>query len=599
MRKLTVVLLLAIVMYSMQVRARRFSLSWDQFLLDGKPFQIISGEMHFARIPKEYWRARLRMAKAMGLNTICTYVFWNVEEPEKGKFNFKGNADVAAFVQIAGEEGLWVIVRPSAYACAEWEFGGYPYWLLKERDLKVRSRDPEFLKLMKVYYEELGKFLVPLQVTHDGPILMVQVENEYGSYGDDREYLTINQQLMRDAGFDVPLYTLDGIDMVSRGCVEGALPAVDGSTNVQQIRDAVEKNNHGHGPYFIGEWYTGWFDDWGKPFRTVSTNDCAEQLDTILSNGLSVNMYMVHGGTTRAFMNGANMSDNNPYSPQTSSYDYDAPIDEAGNPTPKFYALRDVIRKHLPAGVTIPDVPTTERTFTIPKLAFEYTADIIDMLPKPVSSARPLTFEDLNQAYGYVLYRTTVKGPIEGTLDIIHLRDYGIVYVNGKRIAVLDRRLNQETCTVQLPDSENTVDILVENLGRINYGKYINDNHKGITDKVLLNGGSVAGWCIYGFPFDIEPEISSRPKGETQYPVVRECRFDLSEVGDTYLDMRNWGKGHVWINGHNLGRYWGIGPQQTIYVPGPWLREGKNKVVIFEELKTEKDDIGTVVAPIH
>ncbi len=594
-----------------------FRLSGDQFLLDGKPFQIISGEMHFARIPREYWQARLRMAKAMGLNTVCTYVFWNIEEPEKGKFNFsrsriascdvrlpehpcsgKGNEDVAAFVRMAQREGLWVIVRPSAYACAEWEFGGYPYWLLKEKNLKVRSRDPQFLKLMKSYYQHLGEQLAPLQITRGGPMIMVQIENEYGSYGDDKEYLKINETMMREAGFDVPFYTLDGIDLVSRGCVDGALPAVDGSVNIEQIMDVVKKNDHGHGPFFIGEWYPGWFDDWGKPFRMVPARECAEQLDTILAHGFSVNMYMAHGGTTRAFMNGANFSDDNPYSPQISSYDYDAPIDEAGNPTPKFYALRDVIKKHLPVDTSLPDIPEQEETISIPEFKLQHAVDILHLLPKAVHSEKPLTFEDINQAYGYLLYRTKLKGPLNGELEIIHLRDYGIVFLNGKRVAVLDRRLSQENCDVASAESENTLDIFVENLGRINYGKYINDNHKGITKEVLLGGREVTDWEIYGFPFSKEPHTASRQDLQSQYPVIREGSFRLSEIGDTYLDMRNWGKGHVWINGHNLGRYWAIGPQQTIYVPAPWLRKGKNSIAVFEELKTQQVEVNFVRTPI-
>ncbi len=575
-----------------------FAISNGNFLLDGKPFQIISGEMHFARIPRAYWSARLRMAKAMGLNAVCTYVFWNIEEPEKGKFNFKGNADVAAFVRMAQQEGLWVIVRPSAYACAEWEFGGYPYWLLNEKGMKVRSRDPEFMKLMKAYYEQLGKYLAPLQVTRGGPILMVQIENEYGSYGDDKEYLKMNEKLMRQAGFDVPFYTLDGIDRVSKGSVEGALPAIDGSIDIKQIEDTVNANHGCLGPYFIGEWYPGWFDDWGKPFNKVSSKVCAEQMDTILAHGLSVNMYMAHGGTTRAFMNGANFNDNLPYSPQISSYDYDAPIDEAGHPTQKYYALRRVIEKHLPAGTKLPEVPPVENVITIPKFRLKYAVDITDVLPKPVRSEMPLSFEDIHQAYGYVLYRTNVNGPVRGELDIVHLRDYGIVFVNGKRVAILDRRLSQESCEIDLPDSSNTLDIFVENLGRINYGKYINDNHKGITREVTLMGRVLKGWEMFGFPFDSQPRVSENSGKVSDYPVVRRGSFSLEKVGDTFLDMRDWGKGHVWINGHNLGRYWYIGPQQTIYVPAPWLKKGKNSIAVFEELKVRQDEIGSIGTPI-
>ncbi len=579
-------------------QAHTFGISNDGFLLDGKQFQIISGEMHFARIPREYWPARLKMARAMGLNTVCTYVFWNLEEPEKGRYDFKDNADVAAFVRLAQKEGLWVIIRPSAYACAEWEFGGYPYWLLKEKNLKVRSRDPEFLNMMRSYYEQLGKHLAPLQITHGGPILMVQIENEYGSYDSDKEYLKTNERMMREAGFDVPFYTLDGINVVSRGCVDGVLPAVDGSTNPTQIVDTIKRYNNGHGPFFVGEWYPGWFDDWGQPFRTVPAKTCAEQLDTILAHGFSINMYMAHGGTTRAFMNGANYSDNQPYAPQISSYDYDAPINEAGNPTPKYYVLRDVIRKHLPAGITIPEIPATERTITIPGFKLDRAASILQILPKPVHASHLLTFEDLDQAYGYVLYRTKLTGPAKGTLDLIHLRDYGIVFVNGKRTAILDRRLKQEACEIDLTGGENTLDILVENLGRINYGKYINDNRKGITERVLFNGKELLGWTVYGLPFDKQPQVTSNDIRDPEYPVIREGHFVLDTVGDTYLAMGSWGKGHVWINGHNLGRYWDIGPQQTVYVPAPWLRKGENTIVVFEELKTQQTEIQAIDKPI-
>jgi beta-galactosidase len=579
-----------------KAQSHTFKLSGDYFLLDGKPFQIISGEMHFTRIPRECWHDRLKMVKAMGLNTVCTYVFWNVEEPEKGKFNFRGNADVASFVRAAEQEGLWVIIRPSAYACAEWEFGGYPYWLLKEQGLKVRTRDRKFLQLMKDYYKQLGKQLVTLQVTHGGPILMVQVENEYGSYGADKEYMKTNVRMMREAGFDVPFYTLDGIDMVARGCVEDALPAVDGSVDIQRIKEVIRDNHHGHGPFFIGEWYPGWFDDWGEPFRSVPVKECAEQLDSVLSHGLSVNIYVAHGGTTRSFMNGANYSSNSLYAPQISSYDYDAPIDEAGNPTAKFYALRDVIAKYLPKSLKLPYVPKAKPAISIPKFKLEQGVDIIHNLPEPIFSVRPATFEDLDQAYGYLLYRTKIKGPVSGNLEIIHMRDYGIIFVNGERVRILDRRHGQETCDIVLPSSENTLDIFVENLGRINYGKYVNDNRKGITDKVLLNGQEISEWQIYRFPFDEPPQISSRLNSNdvSDYPVIREGCFVLEKVGDTYVDMRDWGKGHVWINGHNLGRYWYVGPQQTIYVPSVWLKKGENKITVFEELKTEENEINFI-----
>lgn len=598
MKKILVFILLLTGILSAQQAKHKFSIGNDNFLLDGKPLQIISGEMHYERIPRKYWRDRLHMAKAMGLNTIATYVFWNYHEPEKGNYNFKDNADVAEFVRIAKEEGLWVLIRPSAYACAEWEFGGYPYWLLNEKDLKVRSLDPKFIAMMKSYFKELGKQLAPLQVTKGGPILMVQVENEYGSYGSDKKYLEMNKKILRNSGFDVPFYTCDGADKMVNGCIDGAVPAVNGSDNVKEVKDVINKNNNGNGPYFIAEWYPAWYDVWGRKHHTIPAVNYVPKLDTVLANGISINIYMEHGGTSRGFMNGANYDDNTPYQPQTSSYDYDAPIDEAGNATPKFFAFRKVIEKYLPAGTILPDVPAKKKTISIPEFKLERSTSIINILPEAIHSEIPLTFEKVKQAYGYVLYRTKVSGQGNKVLKIPHLSDYAIVYVNGKRTAALDRRLNLDSCNIELNKDENKIELFVENLGRINYGKYLSDNNKGITEGVLLDGKEVKDWTIYGFPFNKEPNISSVEKTVFEYPIVRQGSFNLTELGDTYLDMRNWGKGHVWINGHNLGRYWNIGPQQTIYVPACWLKKGNNKIVVFEELKPEQNTISAIDAPI-
>jgi beta-galactosidase len=599
MKKIFVFACILISVLSAQTKKHTFSLGNDNFLLDGKPFQIISGEMHFARIPREYWRDRLRMAKAMGLNTIATYVFWNYHEPEKGKYNFKGNADVTEFVRIAQQEGLWVLIRPSAYACAEWEFGGYPYWLLNEKDLKVRNLDPNFIALMKGYFKELGRQLAPLQVTNGGPILMVQVENEYGSYGSDKKYLEMNEKIMRNSGFNVPFYTCDGADKMTAGCINSALPAINGLDNVKEVKDVVNKNNSGKGPYFIAEWYPAWFDEWGQPHHTVPPDEYARRLDTVLANGISINIYMEHGGTTRGFMNGANYDDDKPYAPQTSSYDYDAPIDEAGNATPKYYAFRKVIEKYMPVGTKLPNVPANKKAISIPAFKLNWSADITQLLPKAIHSESPLTFEQIKQAYGYVFYQTKVSGQEKSLLRIPHLSDYAIIFINGKKAACLDRRLNEDSCFIMLNKDENTLDIFIENMGRINYGKYLNDNYKGITHGVFINGKEIKGWDIYGFPFNKEPDISSNEKTASEYPTINQGSFNLSEVGDTYLDMRNWYKGHVWINGHNLGRYWYIGPQQTIYVPACWLKKGENKIVVFEQFKFKlQNKISAIDKPI-
>jgi beta-galactosidase len=541
----------------------------------------------------------MKMAKAMGLNTIGTYVFWNVHEPQKDKFDFSGNNDIAAFVRTAQEEGLWVVLRPSPYVCAEWEFGGYPYWLQNEKNLVVRSKEPGYLQEYKKYIHEIGKQLAPLQINHGGNILMVQVENEYGSYGSDKEYLAINKQMFIDAGFDGILYTCDPAPDVNKGHLPGLLPAVNGTDNPAEVKKLVRENHDGKGPFYIAEWYPAWFDWWGTQHHTVPAKNYVQRLDAVLSAGLSINMYMFHGGTTRGFMNGANYNDKNPYEPQISSYDYDAPLDEAGNATEKFMMFREVIRKHLPQGQTLPEVPAAKPVITIPAISFTQVSSLFDILPKPVAHSTPLTFEDLNQAYGYVLYRTVLDGGSSGLLKIKDLRDYGIIFINGKRAGVLDRRLKQDSLRLTLPNGKVTLDVLVENLGRINYGPYLLKNKKGITEKVLFEQKELKEWKMYSLPFDNVQNI--KPQGKTQIadaPVLRKGAFELERTGDTYLDMSNWGKGCVWVNGHNLGRYWDIGPQQTIYVPAEWLKKGKNEIVVFELLKPQQTELKGIDKPV-
>lgn len=546
---------------------------------------MISGEMHCARVPKEYWHDRMRMAKAMGLNTIGTYVFWNAHEVVPGKYDFTGNNNIAEFVKAAQQEGLWVVLRPSPYACAEWEFGGYPWWLLKDSSLKVRSKDPRFIRAYTRYINQLAKKLTPLQVTHGGNILMIQIENEYGSYSDDKSYMDLNRKIFRNAGFDGLLFTCDGADQMPKGYLPGYLPAVNGLEDPAQVKQLINKYHNGKGPYYIAEWYPGWFDDWGKKHATVSADESAKKLDKILAAGISINMYMFHGGTTRDFMNGANMNQSNPYSPQVSSYDYDAPLDEAGNATPKYYKFREVIAKHLPAGQKLPPVPQNKPTIAINNITLTGYANVFNYLPQAVTAKTPLCFEDLNQAYGFVLYRTTIAK--SGLLKLKELRDFAIVYINGKRIGTLDRRLKQDSLQLQNIDKSVTLDILVENNGRINYGPFLTDNRQGITQYVTLNNTEVHNWKMYRLPFtNLQSFKYSTQALNTTQPTFYKGTFILNKVADTYFDMRLFGKGFVFLNGHNLGKYWQIGPQQTLYVPASWLKKGKNEVVIFDQLKS-------------
>ncbi|BAU55312.1 glycoside hydrolase family 35 protein [Mucilaginibacter gotjawali] len=581
-----------------QKTSHTFALSDSSFMLDGKPLQIISGEMHYPRVPREAWRARMKMAKAMGLNTIGTYVFWNLHEPQKGKFDFTGNNDVAEFVRIAREEGLWVILRPSPYVCAEWEFGGYPYWLQNEKGLVVRSKEAQYLKEYETYIKEVGRQLAPMQINHGGNILMVQIENEYGSYGSDREYLAINQRLFKEAGFDGLLYTCDPAKDFTKGNLPGLLPAINGIDDPQQVKKMVRDNHEGKGPFFIAEWYPAWFDWWGTQHHTVPPENYAARLDGVLAAGLSINMYMFHGGTTRGFMNGANYNDIDPFEPQISSYDYDAPLDEAGNATPKFMLFRKAIAKHLPAGQTLPKVPAAKPSIAIPLIKLNQAAGLLSILPKPVLNKTPLTFEDLNQDYGFVLYRSTITGGKTGTLKLNELRDYAVIMVNGKRAGVLDRRHKQDSLSLNLPAGKVRLDILVENLGRINFGPYLLKNKKGITKSVQFDGKEVYNWAMYSLPFSRVNNISYAAKAVGEQPIVKKGTFNLFKAADTYLDMSQWGKGVVWVNGHNLGRYWAVGPQQTLYLPGEWLKKGKNDIVVFELLNSKKSVISSRKTPV-
>ena len=577
------------------LKASTFTVGDSDFLLDGKPFQIKAGEMHPARVPHQYWADRLRMIHAMGLNTVSIYVFWNQHEPLEGKFNFSGDADVAEFVRLAQKEGLWVILRPGPYCCAEWEFGGYPWWLLKDHDLKVRSQDPRFLSAAATYMKKLGEQLAPLQITHGGPIIMVQVENEYGSYGDDHVYMGKILDMDRAAGFDVPFFTADGGgSMMAGGHLPEALPGLNGGGGKEIFKEIGKYRPHG--PWFVPEFYPGWLDHWGGEHAHVGTDGLVRETAWKLTNDVSFCYYMIYGGTSFGFMNGANYGGR--FEPQPTSYDYDSPIDEMGRPTPKFFALRKVLAEHLAPGETLPEVPSVAAPIEIPNIQLTQSASLFDNLGTPVKSEKPLSFEDLDQGYGYVLYRTHISGPVDASLKIKELRDYATVYVDGKQVAVLDRRYRQDTVSLKVDAQSATLDILVENGGRINYGGQLPDNRKGITESVTLGDHELTGWEMYKFPFNKVPSLKFKDGPATAAPSIHRGTFKLDQTGDTFLDLRGWGKGIVFVNGHNLGRYWYIGPQQTLYCPGVWLKKGRNEIDVFEQLKDGASNISGVTTPV-
>lgn len=576
-----------------------FAIEQGQFIYDGKPMPIYSGEMHYARVPAAYWRHRMRMMKAMGLNAVATYVFWNYHEVSPGKWDWKTDEhNLRLYIQTAQEEGLKVILRPGPYCCAEWEFGGYPWWLQQEKGMVIRAYNQPFLDACRKYINQLADQVRDLQVTHGGPIIMVQAENEFGSYvsqrpdiplAEHKRYSAAIRQALIDAGFDIPMFTSDGSWLFEGGAIEGALPTANGENNIDVLKKTVDKYHGGQGPYMVAEFYPGWLDHWNEPFVRVSAESIAERTKAYLEGGVNFNFYMVHGGTNFAFWSGANYNNDTNIQPDLTSYDYDAPISEAGWATDKYMKVRDVMKQHV--AYELPDVPERIPVIQTPEVFFDKSVDVISVLEqqKPVSAEEPMTFEDLGQGYGYVLYRRHFNQPISGMMRVPGIADFATVYVNGKKVGELNRVIDKDSLLVDIPFN-STLDILVENLGRINYGARILDNHKGITRPITIGDSQISGsWNMYGLPLSEMPDVASMPEGyHAGRPVYYSGSFTLDKVGDTFLDMEKWGKGIVFVNGHNLGRYWRVGPQQTLYVPGCWLRKGRNEVVVFEQINDHR-----------
>jgi beta-galactosidase len=560
-----------------------FTIEGDHFLLNGKPFKVISGELHYARIPREYWRQRLRMAKAMGLNTVATYVFWNVHEPASGVYNFSGNADLAAFVRMAQEEGLYVLLRAGPYSCAEWDLGGFPAWLLSTPEMQkaLRSNDEAFMKPAERWLMRLGKEVAPLQIGRGGPILATQIENEYGNFGSDQAYMAHLKEIFVRAGFtDSLLYTADNWRNIRKGILPGVYAATNfGIANHEKGMDALAELRPGQ-PLFVSEYWPGWFDHWGHPHETRPIAPQLEDLDYILKRGTGINIYMFHGGTSFGFMSGSSWT-HDQFLPDVTSYDYDAPLDEAGHPTAKYFAYRELLAKY--SGTPLPSVPMVSPVVTVPDFALEQTSSLWDNLPQPVASEDPQPMEKLGQTFGYILYRTRVESPQSGDLELDELHDYANIYLDGKLIGTLDRRSGQSRLPLTTTVPSARLDILVENSGRINSQGIMRTEIKGITRQVRLSGKPLTGWQIFTLPMNAVEKINyhSKPEAESG-PGFFRGYFQMSQTGDVFLDVRSLRKGAIWINGHAIGRFWNLGPQLTLYVPGPWLHEGKNEIVVFD-----------------
>lgn len=574
----------------------------NDFVYEGSPLRIFSGSIHYFRVVPEYWRDRLLKLKACGFNTVETYVAWNIHEPEEGHFVFDGLGDIEGFIRIAGELGLHVIVRPSPYICAEWEFGGLPAWLLADSSMQLRCFDRAYLDKVDRYFDELLPRLAPLQCTNGGPIIAMQIENEYGSYGNDKQYLNYLKEGMLRRGIDVLLFTSDGPEdhMLQGGMVDGVLETVNFGSRAKEAFEKLREYQP-EGPIMCMEFWNGWFDHWMEEHQSRPANDVAEALEEMLREGASVNFYMFHGGTNFGFYNGANHIQR--YEPTVTSYDYDTLLSEAGDPTPKFYAVREVLSRYS-------ELPELELPEPILKKAYGEVVMTqqaglfanLDELSLPVRRACPEPMEKMGQSYGFILYSTRISGPRKGfELVLQDVRDRALVFADGQYVGTVER-WNPAGIPLEIPAEGLQLDVLVENMGRVNYGPLMRDP-KGITEGIRLGNQFLYDWTIRPLPLSDLSGLSFLPlhsgEGEIQAaaPAFYRGTFEVSGKADTFLRLDGWKKGVVYVNGFNLGRYWEAGPQRTLYIPAPLLKEGSNEITVFELHGMNRPVVHLVDAP--
>lgn len=561
----------------------------SQFLLDGRPFQIRSGEMHPDRIPPAYWRHRIQMAKAMGLNTVAIYVFWNAHEPKEGHYDFTSpSRDIAKFLRLAREEGMWVLLRPGPYCCGEWDFGGIPIYLLRYPDLKLRTlADAHYVKAVERYLPRLAKVVRPYLAENGGPILMVQIENEYGSYPRrDHDYVVWLRDLWIKNSVRGPFYTSDG---AGEGFLKGVtLPgaAVGLDPGESEKHWAIARKMNPGVPVFCSEIYPGWLRHWGE--GNWSPTDISRPIRFYMENQKSFNLYMLHGGSNFGFTAGAN-SGGAGYEPDVTSYDYGSPVDEQGRPTPAYQALREQLASYLPAGQSLPEIPAPIPAMSVPPVHLERWSGLWEQLPAPMTVEAPACFESLGQNQGVMIYRTKISAGDRRTLSFANLHDYGQVFLDGTLVGTLDRRRGQHELELPACPRGATLEVLVEAMGHINFTIAMESDRKGIYGDVTLGGSVLKNWQIYPFPLadNWAVKIRNTPAAQSRPGGIFRGRFHLEHVADTFWDMSAYGKGVLWVNGHNLGRFWSIGPQQRLYCPAPWLKRGDNDVVILDFIASE------------
>ena len=583
---------------SMQAASKpgTFTTGNKTFLLNGKPFVVKAAEVHYPRIPRPYWEHRIQMCKALGMNTVCIYVFWNIHEQKEGQFDFTGNNDVAEFCRIAQKNGMYVIVRPGPYVCAEWEMGGLPWWLLKKKDIKLRERDPYFMERVKIFEQKVGEQLAPLTIQNGGPIIMIQVENEYGSYGEDKPYVSEIRDCLRSIyGKELSLFQCDWSSNFEKNGLDDLTWTMNFGTGAN-INDQFRRLGElrPNAPQMCSEFWSGWFDKWGARHETRPAKDMVEGMDEMLSKGISFSLYMTHGGTSFGHWAGANSPG---FAPDVTSYDYDAPINEYGHATPKFWELRKMMAKYND-GKKLPAVPKAPMpNITIPKFELKTFAELL-LAPGKEDRGALKTFEEMDMGWGMMLYSTTLPDIPTQSVLTAEMHDFAQVFIDGQYIGKVDRVKNEKSLTLPPVKKGQKLLILVEGMGRINFGRAIKD-FKGIVGDVTISAevdNNEVTWkprewwqCATDDSYEtavntLRLTANSNINKATEYTKRGYYRgyFNLKKVGDTFLNFETWGKGQVWVNGHAMGRIWSIGPQQTLYVPGCWLKKGKNEIIVLD-----------------
>jgi beta-galactosidase len=594
---LTLTALLLVVCSTMHAAAKpgTFTVGDKTFLLNGKPFVVKAAEVHYPRIPRPYWEHRIRMCRALGMNTICIYVFWNIHEQREGEFDFNGQNDVAAFCRLAQQNGMYVIVRPGPYVCAEWEMGGLPWWLLKKKDIRLRERDPYFMERVKIFEQKVGEQLAPLTIQRGGPIIMVQVENEYGSYGEDKPYVAEIRDCLRSIyGRELCLFQCDWSSNFTKNGLDDLIWTMNFGTGAnidQQFHRLGELRPDA--PKMCSEFWSGWFDKWGARHETRPAKAMVDGMEEMLRKGISFSLYMTHGGTSFGHWAGANSPG---FAPDVTSYDYDAPINEYGQATPKYYELRAMMQRY--SDRALPAVPKAAAPIiAIPKF------ELKEFQPLMLGAAGEgedciKTFEEVDMGWGMMMYSTALPDiPVKSRLTV-DVHDFAQVFIDGRYVGKIDRVKNEKSLLLPPVDKDARIDILVEGMGRINFGRAIKD-YKGIVGPVTFTaeiGNNETVWTprIWNhvlIPDSYENAVQALSFGRTvrDHPTDLERGrgyyrgyFIIDKVGDTFLNFETWGKGQVWVNGHALGRIWSIGPQQTLYMPGCWLKKGKNEIIVLD-----------------